>query len=147
MRLKREGSFLWRSYFTQSFWCRLAGLKVSQGMTWWCCYKSVIWPLIGREWSLDLNTGLWLAESDHVTWMKVSQGMTRVMLLQISPGMSWVRISSSHPCQLRSHLSSVRAGVIFSRYGSYIQDKTIKSVKEQLQLKLQQTLRDKVYNH
>ena len=28
-----------------------------------------IWPLIGWEWSRDLNTGLWLAESNHMTWM------------------------------------------------------------------------------
>ena len=30
------------------------------------------WPLIGWEWSRDLDTGLWLAESDHVTWILTS---------------------------------------------------------------------------
>ena len=30
------------------------------------------WPLIGREWTRDLDTGLWLAESDHVTWILAS---------------------------------------------------------------------------
>ena len=28
------------------------------------------WPLIGWEWSHDLGNGLWLAESDHVTWIQ-----------------------------------------------------------------------------
>ena len=29
------------------------------------------WPLIGQQWSRYLDTGLWLAVSDHVTWMSV----------------------------------------------------------------------------
>ena len=30
------------------------------------------WPLIGWEWSHDQDTGLWLAESDHITRMLAS---------------------------------------------------------------------------
>ena len=30
------------------------------------------WLLIGPEWSRDLNTGLWLVQSDHVTWILAS---------------------------------------------------------------------------
>ena len=30
------------------------------------------WPLIGWEWSRDLDTGLWLAESGLVTWILAS---------------------------------------------------------------------------
>ena len=26
------------------------------------------WPLIGQHWPRDLSTGLWLADTDHVTW-------------------------------------------------------------------------------
>ena len=29
-------------------------------------------PLIGREWSHDLDTGLWLVKIDHVTWILAS---------------------------------------------------------------------------
>ena len=30
------------------------------------------WFLIGREWSHDLDTGLWLVESNHMTWILAS---------------------------------------------------------------------------
>ena len=30
------------------------------------------WPLIGWKLSHDLDTGLWLAESDHITWILAS---------------------------------------------------------------------------
>ena len=34
------------------------------------------WPLIGQHWPRDLSTGLWLAETDHVTWIPVSLCVT-----------------------------------------------------------------------
>ena len=30
------------------------------------------WPLIGQYWSHDLDTGLWLASTGHVTWILAS---------------------------------------------------------------------------
>ena len=30
------------------------------------------WPLIGQQWSQDLDTGLWLVSSDHGTWILAS---------------------------------------------------------------------------
>ena len=36
-----------------------------------CCSCAAVslWPLIGQYWSHDLNTGLWLVNTGHVTWI------------------------------------------------------------------------------
>ena len=36
------------------------------------------WPLIGRVWSGDLNTGLWLPEFNQVTWILACDWSTQV---------------------------------------------------------------------
>ena len=36
------------------------------------CYWHWFWPLMGLEWSRDLDTCFWLVECDHVTWILAS---------------------------------------------------------------------------
>ena len=46
---------------------RWPGYWILIGLEWHRC-----WHLMGLEWSCDLDTGLWLVESDHVTWILAS---------------------------------------------------------------------------
>ena len=43
------------------------------------------WPLIGLDWSHDLDTGLWLAERGHMTWILASDWLR---------GITWPRYGS-----------------------------------------------------
>ena len=47
-------------------------------------------PLIGWEWSRDLDTSLWLAESDHVTWILASHWLRVITWPMYWPLIGWV---------------------------------------------------------
>ena len=80
-----------RNYFYYKIWvlprnkCAMLWLVESDHMTWilasywsrvstWPRYRplfdlSVQWPLIGPEWSQDLDTGLLMIKSEQLTWI------------------------------------------------------------------------------
>ena len=68
------------------------------------------WPLNGPEWSRDLDTGLWLVQNDHMTWILASDWCewshelnTGLWLVQ-SDHMTWILasywsiVTTNRPC-------------------------------------------------
>ena len=61
---------------TQNLDIKLIQVSNTDHVTWILTSKFSIlilwpeyWPLIGQYWSCDLNIGLWLVKTDHVTWI------------------------------------------------------------------------------
>ena len=78
---------------------------VSAGL--WLITCPGYWPLIGCWGSRDLDAGLWLAESDHVTWILASDWLSRGDVIgresvnSLIPGRHRVSIREPPPQYLR----------------------------------------------